>query len=107
MIQIIEKERFNIHLVEEDCKDNFTRRKNATALSDFESFSLTIIGKAMMPPKSEHFWCENDFRWWVRKYDKKGNPTHDAEFAVWLTENGICMYEDFDENKLYRIAFLG
>lgn len=103
MIQIIESKRFNLLLVDEDCRDNFKRREGVGALSDFESFSLSVIGKAMMPPKSEHFWSENDFRWWVRKYDKNGNPTHDAEFAVWLTDNGICMYEDFDEGKLYRL----
>lgn len=105
MIQIIDKESFSLVLIEDEYRDNFERRKGGTALSDFESFSLKLIGKVMMPPKSEHFWCENDFRWWVRKYDKNGNPTHDAEFAVWLTDNGICMYEDFDEGKLYRIAF--
>jgi len=105
MIQIVEKKNFNLHLIPEDCREDYERRKDATALSDFESFSLSVIGKAMMPPKSVHFWRNNDFRWWVRKYDKDNNPTHDAEFAVWLTENGICMYEDFDENKLYRIEF--
>lgn len=105
MVQIIESERFNLNLIDEDCRDNFKRREGATALSDFESFSLSVIGKCLMPPKSVHFWCNNDFRWWVRKYDENGNPIHDAEFAVWLTENGICMYEDFDENKLYRIVF--
>lgn len=105
MIQFIDSERFNLHLIEDESKENFKRRQGAGALSDFETFSLNVIGKALMPPKSEHFWRDNDFRWWVRKYDEKGNPTHDAEFAVWLTENGICMYEDFDENKLYRIVF--
>lgn len=105
MIQIIEKENFNLHLIPEDCRENFKRRKGTTALSDFESFSLKLVGKVMMPPKTEYFWRNNDFRWWVRKYDENGNPSYDAEFAVWLTENGICMYEDFCENKLYRIVF--
>lgn len=104
MIQIIEKENFNLHLIPEDCREDFKRR-NAPSLSDFESFSLKVIGMTMMPPKSEYFWCQDDFRWWVRQYDKEGHPTHDAEFAVWLTDNSICMYEDFDANKLYRIEF--
>ena len=105
MIQIIEKGTFNLHLIPEDCREDFKRRKGMTALSDFESFSLRLVGKVMMPPKAQHFWRNNDFRWWVRKYDKEGHPTHDAEFAVWLTDNSICMYEDFDANKLYRIEF--
>lgn len=104
MIQFIEKENFNLHLIPEDCKENFKRR-NAPSLSDFESFSLKVIGMAMMPPKSEYFWCQDDFRWWVRENYEDGSPKHDAEFAVWLTDNGIAMYEDFDANKLYRIEF--
>ena len=103
MIQIIDKESFSLVLIEDVYRDNFKRKTKG--LSDFESFSLKLIGKVMMPPKAQHFWYQKDFRWWVRKYDKNGNPTHDAEFAVWLTDNEICMYEDFDEGKLYRIVF--
>ena len=105
MIQFVSRDDFKLYPIPEDCRENFKRKVGATALSDFESFALRVIGKAMMPPKSEHFWRDNDFRWWVRQYDKEGHPTHDAEFAVWLTDNGICMYEDFDANKLYRIEF--
>ena len=105
MVQIIRSESFNLHLIDEDYRDSFKRRKGAAALSSFESFFLSVMGNALRPPKSIYFWLDNDFRWWVRKYDENGNPTHDAEFAVWLTDNGIAMYEDFDEDKLYRIEF--
>lgn len=105
MIQIIERDALEFHLLDDECKKNFERRTGCTDLTSFESFWLKKTGDLIRPKDSQYFWNENSYCWWVREFDEKGNPVKDHEFSVWLDKLGNCMYEDHDANRLFRVMF--
>ena len=105
MIQIIEKNEVELYLLDEDSRKNFEHRKDCHNLTSFESFWLKKTGDLIRPKDSEHFWVGDSYRWWEREFDKKGNPIKDREFSVWLDTSGNCMYEDYSNDKLYRVMF--
>ena len=96
---------FELHLLGNDAKENFVRRTGCTDLTSFESFWLQKTGDALRPKSSDFFWNGNSYCWWVREFDENGNPVTDHEFSVWLDKNGNCLYEDHDDDKLYRVMF--
>ena len=105
MIQIIEKDAIELFLLDKRDKENFERRTECSDLTSFESFWLKKTGDLIRPKDSQHFWLNNSYRWWVREFDEKGNPVKDHEFSVWLDKKGNCLYEDHDNEKLYRVMF--
>ena len=105
MIQIIEREAITLYLLDEEAKKNFEHRTGCTDLTSFETFWLEKTGNLLRPKDSQHFWSGNSFCWWVREFDGNGNPVKDHEFSVWLDKLGNCMFEDHDEEKLYRVMF--
>lgn len=105
MMQIIERESLELYLLDNESKENFERRNDCDRLTSFESFWLKKTGDLLRPKGSQHFWTGDNYCWWVREFDKNGNPVKDHEFSVWLTKNGNCMFEDHDEDKLYRVMF--
>lgn len=102
---LIKNNSFSLHLLEEDAKRNFQRRTDSTNLTFFESFWLRKTGDAIRPKNSIEFWVNNSYCWWVREFNEKGSPVKDHEFSVWLDTLGNCMYEDHDNDKLYRVIF--
>lgn len=105
MVQIINEKEIELFLLDERSKENFEHREDSHNLTDFESFWLKKTGDLIRPKNSQHFWIGNSYRWWVREFDEKGNPVTDHEFSVWLDKKGNCMYENYDEEKLYRVMF--
>ena len=96
MATTIYKSDFWFHEITEEFKDNFVATKWSD-LSDFNAQALRWVGDAIRPTKSENFWNNGCYSWWT------DHQTH--EFCVWMTQNGILMYEDVTENKLYRVEF--
>lgn len=92
----ITKNSFRFYEIADDCKDNF-KETAWSDLSDFHAEALKWVGDAIRPKGSEYFWNNGCYCWWT------DHQTH--EYAVWMTQNGICMYEDVTEGKLYRVMF--
>lgn len=96
MATTICKSDFCFHEITEEFKKNFNEM-SFHDLSDFQAQTLKWAGDAIRPSKSVYFWNNGAYCWWT------GNQSH--EFCVWMTTNGILMYEDVTDNKLYRIEF--
>lgn len=96
-VRITEKN-FKLFEIEEKYKKNFVAEK-WTELSDFNNFALRMIGDAMRGPKSQFFWCDGCYCWYV---DEK--QSH--EQCVWMTQNGNAMFEDLKDHKLYLIQYV-
>lgn len=104
MILIIEKEQIELYPITDDVKKNFERRTDCD-LTSFERFWLQKTGELLSKQNSQHFWVNDAYTWWERENDEKGNPVKDHEFSVWLDKCGNCMYDDHDNDKLYRVFF--
>lgn len=96
MATMICRKDFLFYEITEEYKENFVATKWSD-LSDFHAEALRWAGDAIRPSKSEHFWNNGCYCWWTN------NQTH--EYCVWMTTNGILMYEDVTDNKLYRVDF--
>lgn len=106
MIQIIERENLELSEIEKEYRENFRPiDEKDHRLSFFESFYLKVTGDVIRPKDSEHFWSDQTYCWYVYEKDEKGNRIGSHLFGVWLTENRLCMYEDFDAEKLYQVMF--
>lgn len=84
-------------------EDNFfvENKKKARDLSDFESYMLKHVGNAIRPSNSQHFWSDGAFSWYRNEEQEKKD-------RVWLTKNGIAIYEretDAGNYELFRIRF--
>jgi hypothetical protein len=97
MATTIYKSDFFFHEITEEFKENF-KEKSWHDLSDFQSQALKWAGDAIRPFKSQFFWCNGAYCWYT-------DATQSNECCVWMTTNGILMYEDATENKLYRVEF--
>ena len=76
-------------------------RKENKDLSDFEARMLELVGNAIRPRESQHFWSEGCYSWYRDGRQEKVDK-------LWLTKNGILVFEqvlDGDVYKLFRIGF--
>ena len=76
-------------------------RKENKDLSDFEARMLELVGNAIRPRESQHFWSEGCYSWYRDGRQEKVD-------RLWLTKNGILVFEqvlDGDVYKLFRIGF--
>lgn len=96
MAAMIYKSDFSFYEIADEFKENFTETSHKD-LSDFHAEALRWAGDAIRPLLSEFFWNNGCYCWWT------DNQTH--EYCVWMTTNGILMYEDVTEKKLYRVSF--
>lgn len=96
-VRITEKN-FKLFEIKEEYKQNFVAVK-WTELSDFNNFSLRMIGDALRGPKSQHFWCDGCYCWYV-------DERQSHEQCVWMTRNGNAMFEDLKDHKLYLIQYV-
>ena len=94
MTTMINKSSFRFHEITEEFKENFVATKWSD-LSDFHAEALKWAGDAIRQSKSEFFWNNGCYCWYTN------HQTH--EYCVWMTTNGILMFEDCTENKLYRV----
>lgn len=90
------KKDFTLHFIEREYRKNFwEKRKENKDLSDAETFLLRVVGDALRGPKSQHFWCDGEYRWYT-------DETQSHEQSVWLTDNGILMFSDLGKMKVYN-----
>jgi len=94
---IITQKNFKFHQIPQPNKKDFLSVKFFD-LSAFHAQALRWIGDALRPPKSEWFWNEGCYCWYTE------NQTH--EFRVWMTTNGIAMWEDVTAENIYVIEFV-
>ena len=93
----LSKKNFDFYEIEKEYKENFVESQ-WNDLSDFHAEALTWIGDAIRGAKSQHFWSNGCYCWFT-------DETQSVEECVWMTQNGIAMYEKITEGKLYRISF--
>ena len=82
--------------------DNYvSNKKKVKDLSDFESSMLVLIGNAIRGSKSQHFWLNGAYSWYRDGRQEKID-------RVWLTKNGIAVFEqetDGGHYRYFRISF--
>lgn len=97
MTKCIYKQNLSLHplpsYVIEDWKKNLCEH-----ISDFNAFCIRLIGDVLRQPSSQHFWKDGKFMWFV---DAKQNHVQ----AVWMTNNGIAVFEDEKTREISRIEF--
>lgn len=97
MTTTINKNSFRFHEITEEFKENF-KQQDWRELSDFQSQALKWAGDAIRSLRSEFFWSNGAYCWYT-------DATQSKEQCVWMTTNGILMFEDVTKNKLYRVEF--
>jgi hypothetical protein len=97
MTTTINKNSFRFHEITEEFKENF-KQQDWRELSQFHAEALKLVGEAIRPRGSQYFWSNGAYCWYT-------DETQRQEQCVWQTENGILMFEDCTENKLYRVEF--
>ena len=93
----LSKSNFGFFEIADQYKENFVET-NWHDLSDFHAEALKWIGDAIRGPKSQFFWSNGCYCWFT-------DERQSVEECVWMTQNGIAMYEKITEKKLYRIEF--
>ena len=76
-------------------------RKENKDLSDFEARMIELVGNTIRPKESQHFWSDGSYSWYRDGCQEKVD-------RLWLTKNGILVFEqalDGDVYKLFRIGF--
>lgn len=98
MAKVISKSNFSFFEIEEQFKKNF-KEQAWSDLSEFHAEALTWVGDAIRGKNSQHFWSNGCYCWFT-------DERQDHEQCVWQTANGILMFEDLKEKKLYRVEFI-
>ena len=98
MAKVISKSNFNFYEIAEQYKENF-KEQSWHDLSEFHAEALTWVGDAIRQAKSQFFWCNGCYCWYT-------DETQSHEQCVWQTVNGILMFEDVTDKKLYRVEFV-
>ena len=76
-------------------------RKECKDLSDFEASMLELVGNAIRPRESQHFWSDGSYSWYR-------DARQENVDRLWLTKNGILVFEkslDDDVYRLFRVGF--
>lgn len=91
---------FKFHKIYDNCKENFVDAKvKWPDLSEFHAEALKWIGDAIRGERSQFFWSNGAYCWYT-------DESQSVEECVWMTANGIAIYEKITEGKLYRIEFV-
>ena len=93
----IYKNDFILYEIADEYKQNFEQQAWHD-LSEFHAQALKWVGDAIRQYKSQYFWSNGAYCWYT-----DGTQSH--EQCVWMTANGILMFEDCTEEKLYRVGF--
>ena len=76
-------------------------RKECKDLSDFEICMLELVGNAIRPRESQYFWSDGSYSWYR-------DARQENIDRLWLTKNGILVFEkslDDDVYRLFRVGF--
>lgn len=98
MATLLTKKNFNLWKIEKVSHNNF-KMCEWHDLSDFQAAALKWIGDALMKTESQYFWSNGAYCWYT-------DGRQDHEQCVWMTVNGIAMFEDITKGELYRIEFV-
>lgn len=93
----VKRSDFDFFEITGEAKKNF-RALDSGELSSFNEYALKKIGDAIRGVNSQQFWRNGCYCWYT-------DETQTSLECVWITGNGIAMYEKLREGKLYRILF--
>ena len=99
MNQLVTLENLELYEIPEDCQDSFVP-KPYNEYSDMESFLLKLVGNVLRGKDSEWCWTDGCFEWW---YNDRANGTS-HHHRVFLMDNGILVYEDLTEHRMWRVT---
>lgn len=97
MKTVITRKNFELFRLDNESAKNF-ERCCAKELSDFHQESLKWCGNALRQKDSQHFWSDGRYCWYT-------DGTQEKIECVWMTTNGILMFEDLTNEILYRVSF--
>lgn len=97
MVKLIKESDFILTKIDKEFWENF-KPMRWNDLSDANCFTLRVIGDAIRPNGSQHFWSDGSYSWFV-------DERQDYEQRVWMTVNGTVMFEDCTANELFRVEF--
>lgn len=98
MVQIISKDDFRFLEIDREFQKDFVA-KDARELSAMECFLLRTVGDAIREKGSENFWNQGCYSWFIN-FPEKGKT---VEQRVFLTRNGILMFEDCEQGTMFRV----
>ena len=75
-------------------------RKENKDLSDFEARMLELVGNAIRPRESQHFWSGGCYSWYRDGRQEKVD-------RLWLTKNGILVFEKSLDDYVFRLFRVG
>ena len=75
-------------------------KRGAKDLSDFESSMLELVGNAIRPRESQHFWSGGCYSWYRDGRQEKVD-------RLWLTKNGILIFEKSLDDYVFRLFRVG
>lgn len=99
MVQVISKSNFDLYELDKEVHGDFIARHHVD-LSDMESFLLKLTGKCISSQGAQFFWNDGCFCWFLN-FPEQGKS---IEQKVWMTDNGIVIFEDCETNKLFRVS---
>ena len=97
MTKCIYKSDLGLFKIDDANKVNFIA-KCWSDISDFQDFALRLVGDVLRPQGSQEFWNDGCYSWYV-------DSRQSHEQRVWMTDNGIAMFEDCQTDELFRIEF--
>ena len=98
MLTVIDKEDFKLYKIDKEFHGDFIP-KDSHELSNAESWMLKVVGDAIRKRSSEHFWNNGCYSWFI--YISK--EVRSIEQRVFLTHNGILVFEDCTKKEMYRV----
>lgn len=99
MTKNINKNDFLLREISREFHNNFIAM-DSNELSDAESWMLKTVGDALRESGSEHFWNNGHYSWFIN-YPNEGRS---IEQRIFLTNNGIIVFEDCEKGKMYRVC---
>ncbi len=99
MLTIINRENFALKEIDKEFRNSFIAKPH-NEISDAESWMLKTVGDAIRKRSSMHFWNDGCYSWFYN-YPDVGRS---VEQRVFLTANGILVFEDCEKNKMFRVV---
>lgn len=98
MLTVIDKEDFKLYKIDKEFQGDFIP-KDSHELSDAESWMLKVVGNALRKRSSEWFWNNGCYSWVINNREDKTS----IEQRIFLTHNGILVFEDCTKKEMYRV----
>lgn len=92
---LVQKSDFCLAEIGKAYNKNFVA-KDCLGVSDMEAFLLKTVGDAIRGKGSDYIWKDGSYAWFT-----DGSQSHMQR--VFLTENGILILEDCNEERMWRV----